>query len=154
MAEQIDAVLDASRVLVAASSQSLAAVHDGISLTQFRVLVILAGREPMDLNALAGQMGVHPSNATRACDRLVAFDLLDRSEDPADRRRLLLTPSASGRRMLRAVSEHRRTAIHDVLVRMPASQRRHLRQVMRDFAAAGGQLSSGDWAGLWMTRQN
>jgi len=148
MAEQVEVVLDASRVLVAVSSQSLAALDEVISLTQFRVLVILASRGPMDLNALAQQMGVHPSNATRACDKLVALDLLHRSEDPADRRRLLLTPSVSGQRMLHSVSEHRRAAIHEVLTRMPVRQRHHLRQVMRDFAAAGGETPSREWAGL------
>lgn len=148
MAEQIEAVVDAARVLVAVSSQSVATVDDVISLTQFRVLVIVAGRGPMDLNTLAEQMGVHPSNATRACDKLVSLNLLDRSEDPADRRRLLICPTASGLRMLRSVSEHRRAAIHEVLVTMPARQRRHLRQVMRDFAAAGGDTPSTEWAGL------
>lgn len=145
MADQVEAVLDASRVLVAVSSQSLAAIDEDISLTQFRVLVILAGHGPMDLNALAERMGVHPSNATRACDRLVSLDLLDRSHDPADRRRLLLAPSAAGQRLLHTVSEHRRTTITNVLANMPPGRRRHLHQVMRDFAAAGGEVPTSEW---------
>ncbi|MGI8882094.1 MAG: MarR family winged helix-turn-helix transcriptional regulator [Jatrophihabitans sp.] len=148
MSEQIEAVLDASRVLVAVSSQSLSAVDEGVTLTQFRVLVILASRGPLDLNALADHMGVHPSNATRACDKLVALQLVERNEDPADRRRLLLAPSAAGTRLLRSVSAQRRKAIRGVVAKMRPQSRRHLGQVMRDFATAGGELPTDQWAGV------
>ena len=57
-------------------------VEDTVTLTQFRALVIIASRGPLHLAALADAMGVHPSNATRACDRLVAAGLLDRAGQP------------------------------------------------------------------------
>ena len=50
-------------------------MEDTVTLTQFRALVIIASRGPLHLAALADAMRVHPSNATRACDRLVAAGL-------------------------------------------------------------------------------
>ena len=89
-------MLAASRVLVGVAARSLAAVEDTVTLTQVRALVIIASRGPLHLTALAEDMGVHPSNATRACDRLVAAGLLDRRDNPADRRHLLLDPDRCG----------------------------------------------------------
>ena len=96
-------MLAASRVLVGVAARSLAAVEDTVTLTQFRALVIIASRGPLHLAALAEDMGVHPSNATRACDRLVAAGLLDRRDNPADRRHLLLTLTPAGRELVDGV---------------------------------------------------
>jgi hypothetical protein len=93
---EVEAVLAASRVLIGVAVRSLAPVEDTVTLTQFRALVIIASRGPMHLAALAEAMQVHPSNATRACDRLVASGLADRRDNPADRRHLLLDSDRPG----------------------------------------------------------
>lgn len=73
-----DAVLTASRLLVAVSARSLAAVEDTITLPQFRMLVILDSRGPMKLSSLAGPLDVNPSTATRMVDRLLATEMIAR----------------------------------------------------------------------------
>ena len=118
-AAEVDAVLAASRVLIGVAARSLAAVEDTVTLTQVRALVIIASRGPLHLAALAEDMGVHPSNATRACDRLVAAGLLDRRDNPADRRHLLLTLTDAGRELVDGVMDRRRAAIGQILHRMP-----------------------------------
>src|SRR3954464_10989393 len=60
-----DAVLTASRLLVAVSARSIAAVEDTITLAQFRLLVVLDSRGPMKLIGLAELLAVNPSAATR-----------------------------------------------------------------------------------------
>jgi len=47
---------------------------------------MIASRGPLNLRSVADGLGVHPSNTTRTCDRLVATGLLTRRDDPADRR--------------------------------------------------------------------
>ncbi|MFN2535463.1 MAG: hypothetical protein ABR528_09440, partial [Pseudonocardiaceae bacterium] len=64
-AEQIEAVVLATRVLVAVTAQSIASVEDQVTLPQFRVLVMIASRGPQNLTAVAQGLGVHASNATR-----------------------------------------------------------------------------------------
>ena len=110
-------MLAASRVLIGVAARSLAAVEDTVTLTQVRALVIIASRGPLHLAALAEDMGVHPSNATRACDRLVAAGLLDRRDNPADRRHLLLTLTDAGRELVDGVMDRRRAAIGQILRR-------------------------------------
>ena len=56
-----EAVLTASRLLVAVSARSIAAVDETITLPQFRLLVILHSRGPLKHATLAELMGVTPS---------------------------------------------------------------------------------------------
>src|SRR5689334_23908448 len=86
--DDVEATMLAARALVGISAQSLADVDDVVTPPQLRVLVMIASRGPSNLGAVARSLGVHPSNATRACDRLVTAELLDRRDDPADRRNL------------------------------------------------------------------
>lgn len=53
----VTALLTASRLLVAVSARSLAAVEDSLTLPQLRMLVVLDGRGPLSLSGLAGSWG-------------------------------------------------------------------------------------------------
>lgn len=150
--DEVSAVMSAARLLVALSARSVALVEDVVTLPQLRVLVIVASRGPLHLGAVAQGLDVHLSNATRACDRLVAAGLLDRRDDPADRRHLLLELTAAGRELVERVMGHRRAAIAEVLARMPAHEREVLAPVLRSFAAAGGEVPEpAAWALGWTT---
>src|SRR5664279_4377327 len=92
----IDAVLTASRVLVAVAARSLADVAEEVTLTQYRTLVVLASRGPQNLAGLAEAVGVAPATATRMCDRLVRKDLIRRRQERGDRRHLRLVLSEKG----------------------------------------------------------
>ena len=67
----VDAVLSASRVLVAIAARSLADAGEDVTLTQYRSLVILASRGPQSVAALAEAVSVTPPTASRLCERLV-----------------------------------------------------------------------------------
>jgi DNA-binding MarR family transcriptional regulator len=139
-ADDVEATMLAARALVAISAESLASVDDVVTPPQLRVLVMIASRGPLNLGAVARGLGVHPSNATRTCDRLVAAGLLDRRDDPADRRNLQLQLTEEGRRLVDGVMDRRRRAIADVLERMPALQRTALVPVLNTFAEAAGEV--------------
>jgi DNA-binding MarR family transcriptional regulator len=149
--EQVDAVMLAARVLVAITARSMAVLEEQLSLPQWRVLVMVERDGPLNLGAVARGLGVHPSNATRACDRLVSAGLLHRGEDADDRRNLVLTLTTQGSQLVQTVINHRRTAIQDVLGRMPDQQRRELVPLLQAFAQAAGEspgsgVSALDWA--------
>lgn len=151
-AADIEAVMAAARVLVAVSAQSVAGVDDVVTLPQLRVLVMIASRSGVNLGAVAQSLGVHPSNATRLVDRLVVAGLLDRRDDPTDRRNLVLALSPDGRALVDRVMDHRRTAIAEILERMPASRRRALVPVLRSFADAGEETpKDAVWSSGWTT---
>ena len=61
----VDAVLSASRVLVAIAARSLADAGEEVTLTQYRSLVVLASRGPQSMAALAEAVAVTPATASR-----------------------------------------------------------------------------------------
>lgn len=148
--EQIDAAMLAVQALVAIAAQSVGAVEDRATLPQLRVLVLLSSRGPMNLNALAEAMGVHPSNATRACDRLVAAGLLQRRESPVDRRNLILELTDEGTDLIAALARSRRASVRAVLAKLPEPRRRAVVAALRSFGlAAGESLPADAWKLGW-----
>ncbi|HEY5356810.1 MAG TPA: MarR family transcriptional regulator [Streptosporangiaceae bacterium] len=148
--EQIDAIMLAAQALVGVTAQSVAEVEDLVTLPQLRVLVLVAGRGPLNLHALAMAMGIHPSNATRACDRLVAAGLLRRLESSVDRRNLVLGLTDDGQQLVSAMVQRRRRAVAAVLEQVPATRRRALASAMRTFGLAAGEAPAGNaWKLGW-----
>jgi DNA-binding MarR family transcriptional regulator len=146
--------MSAARVLVAVTVQSVTSVEEQVTLPQLRVLVMIASRGPQNLASVAQALGVHPSNATRRCDKLVEAGLVHRSEDPTDRRNLVLQLTASGRQIVQQMTQHRRAAIKGVLAKMPVDLRDNLVPALLAFAQAAGELPAGQaWALGWTTDQ-
>lgn len=142
----------AARVLVDVSAQSVAAIEDTVTLPQLRILVMVASRGPLNLGAVAAGLRVHPSNATRAVERLVVAGLLSRDDDPADRRNLQLRLTDAGRDLVATVMDSRRAAIAGILERMPARRRRTLAAALRSFADSGDEVSEDVvWSVGWTT---
>src|SRR5690242_7166321 len=105
-----DAMLRASRLLVALSIRSIAAVDESITLPQFRLLSVLDVDGPSNLAALAQRLGVNPSVTTRMIDRLTSAGLVDRRVNPANRRVVVLSLTDSGGTVVRRVMRERRRA--------------------------------------------
>jgi DNA-binding MarR family transcriptional regulator len=140
--------------MIAVSAQSVASVEDQVTLPQLRVLVMIASRGPQNLTSVAQGLGVHTSNATRLCDKLVEAGLVHRSDDPTDRRNLVLQLTATGYRLVEAVTDQRRGAIATVLTKMPAPLRNDLLPALRAFADAAGEIPESQiWTLGWTTEQ-
>lgn len=135
----VDAVLTASRVLVAISARSLAAVQDTVTVVQFRTLVVLRTRPGTNLNGLADSLDVAPSTALRMVDRLVAAELVERQAHPDNRREVRLALTSSGRSLVDRVTARRRTEIQRIVAQMPERQRGQLARALEAFAEAAGE---------------
>jgi DNA-binding MarR family transcriptional regulator len=142
----------AAQLLVAISARSLAAIEAEVSLPQLRVLVILASEGPQSLNGVARSLDIHPSNATRACDKLVASGLIRRDEDNADRRLIQLSLTAPGEELVARVMDHRRAQIEELLRQVPSGQRRTLATCLTTLASIGNDtLNRAAWQSGWPT---
>ncbi|MEW2265486.1 MarR family winged helix-turn-helix transcriptional regulator [Streptomyces sp. NPDC047853] len=133
------AVLTASRLLVAVSARSLAEVEERVTLPQFRMLVVLATRGATKLVTLAEQLQVAPSTAMRMIDRLIAAGLADRHANPHSRRETLLQLTAEGRRTVESVTARRRTEIAAIVERLTPVQRLALVEALNAFNKAGAE---------------
>lgn len=146
-----DAVLHASRLLVAVSARSIAAVDESITIPQFRLLVVLDSRGPLKLTTLAEHLGVNPSTVTRMVDRLVAADLVTREANPASRRELVVSLTEAGSAVVRAVIQRRRAEITRIVNRMSPSARRGLVLALTAFTEVGDEPAfSEQTEALWV----
>lgn len=134
-----DVFLVASRALVGVAARSLAEV-DEVTLPQFRALVVLASGGSVTVSELAHRLDIHPSTATRLCDRLVRKRLIRRVEGRTDRRETDLVLASAGRRLVDLVTSRRRRDLLAIAERMSAEQRRHAIAGMRAFAEAAGEI--------------
>jgi DNA-binding MarR family transcriptional regulator len=145
----IDAVLSASRVLVAVAARSLSEFAEEVTLTQYRTLVVLASRGPQNLVGLAEAVGVTPATATRMCDRLVKKKLIVRHSEQDDRRQVRLALTKNGLKLVSAVMGRRRREIEVILGSIAPEEQTVLVQALSRFAAAAGEVPEQDWSTGW-----
>ena len=135
-----DAVLLASRALVAVASRSIAAVDDAVTLPQFRALVVLDTADAgLNVGALANELRIQPSTATRLCDRLVRRRLARRRVNPNNRRVVTIELTSDGRALVRDVTARRRREIGSIMAKVPARQREAIVEALTAFREAAGQ---------------
>jgi DNA-binding MarR family transcriptional regulator len=92
-APSIDVVIDALDRLMHRLMVSHAAELSTTELTmaQLKTLYVVLAAERIRMSELAGRLHVTSSTATGLVDRLVELDLVERHEDPSDRRQVVVT---------------------------------------------------------------
>jgi DNA-binding MarR family transcriptional regulator len=144
-AAAVDAVLTASRSLIAVATRSLGAAAEETTIAQYRALVVLASRGPQRMMDLAGALGVAPSTAGRMCDRLVRKGLIRRHRARADRRAVLVSATAAGRLVVDQATARRRALIAGILAKLPAGQQQAVAEALAAFADAAGEIPDSQW---------
>ena len=142
----VEDVVAGSFAFGAVIAGALADASATVTMPQWRVLV-LAASGPQNVAAVADDLGVHRSNATRIVERLVRAGLLDRRTDPRDRRHVSLRLTPQGRRFVNRVMTLRRRRFDEILAEMDAGARASLAASVREFVraaeAAGHRLPAG-----------
>lgn len=141
----MDALISASRALVAVAARSVAAVGSEVTLPQYRALVVLASRGPQRAVDLATELGVNPSTATRLIDRLLKAGLVGREPLKGDRRAVQVTLRPAGRRMVTAVGRRRRSEVSRIVAAMAPAQRTAAVAALQAFADAAGEVPEPQW---------
>jgi DNA-binding MarR family transcriptional regulator len=136
-------------VFVGIAAEALFAVADDVTLPQYRVLVLLDDREPWTMGALAEQLGVSPSTATRVCDRLTQKRLIARRVDESDRRSVRVELTKRGRRLVDEVTREREAKVDEILERMSIAAKRRLAAALKEFGAAAGRSDDRAWTLGW-----
>lgn len=134
----VDATLEAANVMLGVATRSIVEVEGQVTMPQLRVLMLLAADGPQNLSAVAAELAVHPSNATRTCEKLVRSGLLTRTDDPDDRRYVRLALTAAGEGLVGRVLDSRRRAVAELLHPLPKAEQRRIAHAFTAFAAAAG----------------
>ena len=85
--ETATALLEVSRLLMGVTLRAVAAAPVPLTVPQHRVLVAVSTEGPMRVGALADDLGVNQSNASRIVDRLEGQGLVRREADEEDGQR-------------------------------------------------------------------
>jgi DNA-binding MarR family transcriptional regulator len=141
----LDAVLTASRTLIAVTTQSLGAAAEETTIAQYRTLVVLASRGPQRMVDLAAALAVTPSTAGRMSDRLVRKGLIRRERSRADRREVRVSITRAGRHVVDQATDRRRALLAEILGRLSPAQQSAAGQAFSAFAAAAGEVPDKLW---------
>lgn len=137
----VDGALAVLRAMVAIADSTVERNTGQLTLTQFRTLRAVDGHTPVTMGRVADELALNPSTVTRACDRLAAMDLVQRAENPLNKRETLLAPTAKGRRLVNRVDEDRRRELATVLDRLDAETRATVITAFARFAAAASETT-------------
>ncbi len=145
--ETVDAVLTASRALVAVATRSLGAAAEDTTIAQYRALVVVASRGPQRMVDLAGALDVTPSTAGRMCDRLARKGLVRRHRARADRRVVQVSITPAGWQVVDQATARRRVLLAAILANLPAEQQLAVAVALEAFAVAAGEVPDSEWPG-------
>ena len=90
-----------------------------LTFAQVKAIYLIASTGPMRMGDLAARMGTAASTASGLVDRLVHLGLLERSEDPANRRQVLVRATPAALDQLDALNELNRDRLRQLLGRLP-----------------------------------
>lgn len=95
---RIDRVLASYELLMhrIASSHAPDLLEVAVTMSQAKVLYLIAAAQGMRMSELAVRLGVSISTTSGLVDRLVDHGLLARHDDPADRRQVVVTITSTG----------------------------------------------------------
>lgn len=87
-----------------------------VTVNQARIFGYIFSKPEADIRIkhLAHDLDVTPAAASQAVDRLVADGLLDRRPDPTDRRAVIITISADGRKLLDRIRAESTALLTDI----------------------------------------
>lgn len=118
--------------LTVAARRSVGAVlaESGIHRSQYALLAALEQFGPLSQITLSERSGLDRSDVVRWIDELAAAGAVERTKDPGDRRRNVVSISAQGRRLLKRLDARLRAAQDELLHRLSPRERAQLVELL------------------------
>lgn len=124
-ARAVELIRRVNRFIRAGDLEDAALVGE-LTLAQMRVLFRLRNQGPLTSGALATKLGVTLPTVTSVADRLVGRGLIERRDDPDDRRRVILALTAEGQALVERVQQGRRARLAAAIESLTPAQRAKL----------------------------
>jgi DNA-binding MarR family transcriptional regulator len=135
----VEALQEATRVLAGVALRSLDVLGGAITLTQFRMLAVLAELGRARSARVARALSLDASTVTRLADRLVAAGHVARGSDPRHRSVVTLELTPSGQRLVSVVSVWRQRELSRIVAALPPAARSQLTGILGQLVAAAGE---------------
>lgn len=149
MADDRDALIERLADLQREVSKSLAAhrlptlVQSNLTMQQLRLVVGVAVAGPASGQELAARLGVSLGTITGIVDRLVAQGLVERREDPADRRVRRVALSPAGVELVEKLLDAGASQFRQVLERLDTDTLRTFEGILHKISQAAADLAEG-----------
>jgi DNA-binding MarR family transcriptional regulator len=98
--------------------------------SDFAVMAALEEYGPLSQAEIGRRLGLDRNDVNGIVNRLESGDLVDRQADPADRRRNVVTLTATGRRHLDELQQHADAVQDELLAGLDAAERRQLHSLL------------------------
>jgi DNA-binding MarR family transcriptional regulator len=92
-----------------------------LTVAQLKTLYVAAAAEPIRMSELAVRLGTAASTTSEVVDRLVQLELLERTDDPSDRRQVLVRATPQARARLDGINELGRERLRELLATLPSA---------------------------------
>ncbi len=112
---------------------------EGLPVDQWRVLERLADGHGRTMSALADELEMKLPSLSKLIDRMVGAALVQRAQDPADQRRVLVYVSDIGLEKHRQLRGRVRRTRQDLEARLGDERGRALRRLLEDFLRDTGR---------------
>lgn len=109
----------------------------GLDLTpgEARALLNIKARAGGRQNEIAERMGIEPMTLSGYIDKLEALGLVERMQDPSDRRAKNVVMTANAEKTLAAISKHTGSLIEDMQQGLDDSEREQLKEMLKKVKA-------------------
>ncbi|MCL4823757.1 MAG: MarR family transcriptional regulator, partial [Anaerolineales bacterium] len=112
----------------------------GFSMPQFFLLMRVYYKKQCGISDLSEHMEITAAAASQTVDKLVQLGLLDRAEDPNDRRAKQVTLSASGRELIEKSIAERFRWVDALENSLSAEQKTKIRESLTILMAAADEI--------------
>ena len=144
-----DLLVNASRALVAISAKSIAIIEDQVTLSQYRILIILISEGAQTPTLLSRMLNLQPYIVTRLCDQLFEKTLINRAPSDKDRRKIFVSITPKGRHLVEKVIKVRKRSFQDIVEKIPLGQRVHVELGFRNFAEISTDVLNEQFVSSW-----
>lgn len=119
----------------------------GLSFSQISILMRLLHGGNAGVSEIGGQLGVSNAAASQAVDRLVQLGLIERTEDPIDRRAKKLALTPEGRRLIEQGIQIRSKWVEGLTDALTPEQQSMIISALTLLTAAAKEKFTGDEQG-------
>ncbi len=132
----------------------LAMKDSGLSSSQLNTLMRLHYRGPCQVSGIGDDLGLTAAAASQIVERLSGMGLIERSEDPTDRRVRQVTLTSKGRSLMARGFEARIAWVRELARRLPADDLSAIVEVLHRLTDAAKELEPERKAEPSMARSN
>ncbi|HLO30635.1 MAG TPA: MarR family transcriptional regulator [Anaerolineales bacterium] len=114
----------------------------GLSMPQFGILMQLHYRGNCGVSDISGRFDITNAAASQLVDKLVQSGLIQREEDPHDRRAKLLNLTDKGRELIQRGTEERYRWIDELVGKLTPEERAQISEALNIMTRAAQELES------------